>query len=643
MAKSKRVSVSLLLGWVLLASFSLRAQQTPSETVFVNGKIVTVDDESFSSRLGTIAQAMHVKDGKILHIGTNDQIRPMAGPNIKVIDLKGRTVLPGFILTHEHPYDWSPVSPAIVKKVLTDDIVVTRVMEGSPEQNLKAFPGVLAEAVSKTKPGQWIYILLTLGKNYEYSAGGNGGFGRGGMDPQAVDLLTIFGEGKIPTAQLNAAAPNNPVLVRDVFVGTAMNQKAIDAAIKMFPDTCTNPLVPEGGTKCVGSPARFPMRWEFQDVMLKDHYPQLVEVMRLGLEWWAGYGMTAYASNAYAPSNLRVYRDLDRKGQMPIRNMWTWNWHPEMFADSFLLTDVATRLGEGTDYFWFGGGGPTIGAGCTTAEPVPSSKLAKDPNLQLQQRLRSCAFAPGSLPAKTLYDYVKAGGRFINFHTVGDSDIDNIMNIIVQASKDAGITEEEIRAKRHGFDHSVMWPRPDQIPTMKRYNFLASGDGYEIIQASPGVFDVFGEKGADWVVPKKRLVEGGIYNSIETDRALPSTNLTIFSAGIAPLINRKGWDGKVYASAQGVDRETALKIATIWGAYYLLRENQLGSLKPGKFADFMVLDRDYLTVPVDDIAKLRVLMTVAGGKVVHLAPSLAREIGLQPAGAMVQLGPASQY
>ncbi|MBI4463341.1 MAG: hypothetical protein HY647_01435, partial [Acidobacteria bacterium] len=104
MAKDQRISVSVLLGGVLLACFSLQAQQPPSETVFINGKIVTVDDDSFTSRLGTIAQAMHVKDGKILHLGTNDQIRPMAGPTVKVIDLKGRTVVPGFILTHEHPY-----------------------------------------------------------------------------------------------------------------------------------------------------------------------------------------------------------------------------------------------------------------------------------------------------------------------------------------------------------------------------------------------------------------------------------------------------------------------------------------------------------------------------------------------------------
>ena len=642
MVKSKKSNLFLFLGWVLLVSLSVQAQQAPSDVILVNGKIITVDDESFTSNLGTIAQAMHVRDGKILHVGTNDQIRPMASANTKVIDLKGRTVVPGFILTHEHPYDWAPVTPAIVKKVLTDDIVIARIMDGSPEENLRAFPAALNEAVSKAKPGQWIFFMFTLGKNYEFSGGGNGGYGRTALDPKAFNVL----DGKrITKEMLDAAAPNNPVLLRDVFVATIVNQKAIDAAKEVFPDYRMNPLItPPPGMQRSGSPAASPMRWAFQDVMLKNHYNKLVEVMRLGLEWWAGYGMTAYASNAYAPTNLRVFHDLDQKGQMAIRNMWTWNWNPEyFFADSFFLADQGTRLNTGSDYFWFGGGILSTGAGCSTAEPLPNSLLAK---FRAEQAAAggstgpqgsNCNYAAGSARAKLLYDYVKAGGRYVNLHTVGDKDIDNLMDIIVQASKDAGMTDDQIRAKRHGFDHTVMWPRPDQVPMMKRYNFMASSDAFEIYQASPAVMDYFGERVASWVVPNKRIVEGQVYNSFEMDRSLGSTNFTIFH-GLSWMTGRKAWDGKVYAQDQKVDRQTALKISTIWGAYYLLRENLIGSLKPGKWADFVVLDRDYLTSSDSDFENTRVLMTMVGGKVVHLVPSLAREIGMQPAGAQVTLG-----
>jgi predicted amidohydrolase YtcJ len=638
MSKTRIAALTLILA----AALAAHAQQT-SDMIVYNGKIVTVDDHSFAPSVGTVAQAMHIRDGKVLHIGPNAQIRAMAGPGTKLIDLKGRTVLPGFILTHEHPWDWGPVTPAIIKKVLTDDVVVTRVLDGSPEENLRRFPEVLSEAVSKAQPGQWIYIVFTLGRHYEYANQGNGGYGRGGMDPKAINVI----DGKhITKEQLDKAAPNNPVLLRDVFTSSVMNQRAIDEAIKVFPSPRMNPMAPPvPGAQASSSPARLPMRWMAEDVMLKDHYPLLREIGRLTLEWWAGYGMTSFASNAYAPANLRVFHDLDHKNEMPIRNMWTWNWDPEYhLADPFFVYDAAGRTGEGTDHLWFGGMTISIGSGCTMAEPLPSSALAKNSELQVSARSRQCAYAPGSRNAQVLYEYIKGGGRFVNMHTVGDEDIDNIMKVIVQASKDAGMTDEEVRAKRHGFDHGVMWPRPDQIATLKRYNFLASGDAFEITQASPAIFSIYGEKGASWVVPKKRLTEAQIYNSFEMDRALGSTDITIFT-GLSWLLNRKGWDGKVYAQDQAVDRQTALKILTTWGAYYLLRENSLGSLEPGKWADCVVLDRDYLTVPEEEIANLRVLMTVVGGHPVHVAPSVAREFGLQPAGAQVTLagGPAAQW
>ena len=93
-----------------------------------------------------------------------------------------------------------------------------------------------------------------------------------------------------------------------------------------------------------------------------------------------------------------------------------------------------------------------------------------------------------------------------------------------------------------------------------------------------------------------------------------------------------------------ISREIALKTGTIWGSYYVLKEDVLGSLEPGKFADFLVLDRDYLTIPEEQIEEIRILMTAVGGKIVHLVPSLAKELGMQPTGAQVELGgPAAKY
>ena len=126
-------------------------------------------------------------------------------------------------------------------------------------------------------------------------------------------------------------------------------------------------------------------------------------------------------------------------------------------------------------------------------------------------------------------------------------------------------------------------------------------------------------------------------SGIEIDKPYEVSESNVFSY-LSWSITRKAQDGKVYMPNERLTRAEALKTATIWPSYYLLRENLLGSLEPKKFADFLVLDKDYLTVPEDQIANIRVLMTVVGGKVVHLVPSFGKELGMQPRGAAVELG-----
>ena len=147
-----------------------------------------------------------------------------------------------------------------------------------------------------------------------------------------------------------------------------------------------------------------------------------------------------------------------------------------------------------------------------------------------------------------------------------------------------------------------------------------------------------GERGAMQMIPRKSLYDAGIMNSVEIDRPISEyTNLTYFHV-LYSGITRKDQDGQVIAPQQAVSREAMLKAATLWAAYGVKREKMLGSLEPGKWADLIVLNRDYLTVPVEEIPQLLVLMTMVGGEMVHLVPSLSSEWGMEPTGAQVELG-----
>ncbi len=222
-------------------------------------------------------------------------------------------------------------------------------------------------------------------------------------------------------------------------------------------------------------------------------------------------------------------------------------------------------------------------------------------------------------------------------HQWGDVNIDFILTMLSEASKAGGLNPEEIRSKRHVADHMNGWPRPDQIPIIKNLGMLTGGTNMYIHGGSAVWMKEYGEQSAEWIVPRGGLVKAGGGSGIEIDKPIELTAYNTF-LDLLWMIQRKGQDGKVYAPDQKISRELALKTATIWGSYYLLKENVLGSLEPGKFADFLVLDKDYLTVPEDQIDKIKILMTMVGGKTVHLVPSLAKELGKQPIGAAVELG-----
>ena len=146
MLNQKVVGLLASLTVALLVTTVAQSQQAPDMVVF-NAQIITVDNPDFTSDLGTIAEAMAIRDGKILSIGNNAEIKALAGSDTQKIDLKGRTVIPGFILVHEHPYDWAGVSDKILKKVITDDIAILKIFDGHPDDQIKAFPDVLREAV----------------------------------------------------------------------------------------------------------------------------------------------------------------------------------------------------------------------------------------------------------------------------------------------------------------------------------------------------------------------------------------------------------------------------------------------------------------------------------------------------------------
>lgn len=166
-----------------------------------------------------------------------------------------------------------------------------------------------------------------------------------------------------------------------------------------------------------------------------------------------------------------------------------------------------------------------------------------------------------------------------------------MIDIVEQASKEAGMTMAEIRAKRHAYDHMSM-VRPDQIQRVKSLGMMVSGLNLGLyMNGAESRLRDYGEQGVEWMQPRKNFLDAGVMNSVEIDAPIGYTNLTYFHVLYAG-ITRKDRNGRVWGPRQAVSREAMLKFATYGGAYYVMRENKMGSLEPGKWADLAVLDRD---------------------------------------------------
>jgi hypothetical protein len=197
---------------------------------------------------------------------------------------------------------------------------------------------------------------------------------------------------------------------------------------------------------------------------------------------------------------------------------------------------------------------------------------------------------------------------------------------------DPSITKDYIRSRRFSSDHCGFYPRPAQIPRLKDLNWIISCNGAFINRSTP-YLNIYGEQYGKWISPIKSLIDGGVRVVYENEEAWSGgDNPTTYFGSAALLISRKNAEGKVIAPEERIDRVTLMKMMTVWQSEYFQKEKELGTLQPGKLADFVVLNKDYFTVPEDEIKSTYPVMTVVGGKTIFLRTEFAKERGVPPVG-----------
>ena len=524
-----------------------------ADTILTNGKVVTVDD-SFS-----IAQAVAIKNGRIVAVGKTADIAKLADTGTKTIDLKGSTVIPGLIDNHAH---FVRVAEKWHSEMRLDGIT-------SRQQVVK----MLQERVRAAKPGDWIVAL--------------GGW----SEEQFTDDPRGF-----PLAELDRIAPNNPVALQAIYRQTWLNT----AALKAAKIDATTPNPPGGtiekdaagaltgrvtGASGVASvAAKVPLADKAQ---WRQNAREVVAFLNsVGMTAWMDAGGRGMSDEHYEP-----YRELADRGELNIRIYWQIMRQPSTPQEvDKIVTEIPTfKPFQGSDYFDNVGYGESVYNGVYTTLLAPQGNTKPDDMAQWERLVRALA----------------QQGLYVNAHVEMENSIDAFLTLYEKVNR-----EKPIKGLRWAYSH-VDQVTPAQIERMKRLGMSAQIHTRPLIQGAL-MHKSHGDRA--WDMPPMRLVrDSGIPWGLGSDATAVTTSNPFYNLWFA--VTGKAIGGQ-QVNRQTLTREEALIAHTRNNAYIVFQDGNLGMLTPGRYADLVVLDRDYFKVPADEIKDIKPVMTMVGGKIV---------------------------
>jgi len=530
-----------------------------ADLAIVNANIVTMD--AARPRV----EACAVKHAKFALVGTTDEVNAAIGPQTKVLDARGRTVVPGFIDAHLHP---APVYP------LDHPLGVVDLRPPDPP-TIEGLIDALREKAALTAKGQWV-----RGSRY--------------MDTQF---------GRHPTREdLDRVSTEHPVLIRH---GSGHACVVNSLALATTGITRNTPDPPGGAFErdAAGEPTG--VCWETAaGPVSKDGGPPLPRPtreakfagMRLCLEQFAQKGLTSVGHAGAGPDMIRLYTELFAAGPAVRVNLMMSGGHLDK------LKALGLRTGFGNEWLKIGPikvfHGQSVSAGtCWLFEPYANrSDYYGIPPARSQEDLD-----------ELIWDIHEAGFQAA-VHSNADREIVMVLDAFEKALKKLPRPDH-----RHRIEHCSVVTQ-EILERIKALGVVAVLHSY--LDEYGATVELYDKKRWGLIHPNRTALEMGIAVAAHSDysvsRAEPLRR-------IQSLVTRKSMAGKVYAPEQCLSVEQALRVFTLGSAYAAFEEGLKGSIERGKLADCVVLSADPAAVDPDTIRDIAVEQTIIGGVVVHRA------------------------
>jgi len=546
-----------------------------ADAVFLQGRITTLDPANPE------AQALAVKDGVLIAVGTDAEVLRHCGPRTQRVDLQGRRVVPGLNDSHTH----------LIRAGLNYNMELR--WDGVP--TLSDAMALLREQARRTPAPQWVRVV--------------GGFSE-----------YQFAEKRLPTlAEINEAAPETPVFILHLYDRALLNAAALRAVgyDRDTPDPPGGEIQRDAKGNPTGLLIARPNALLLYATLAKG--PRLApedqvnstrlymrELNRLGITSVidAGGGFQNY------PDDYRIIQRLADAGELTVRiayNLFTQR--PKAEKEDFLRWAELVKPGDGDDFLRHNGAGEMLVFSAADFEDF------REPRPELPATMEQELFEVARTLASKRWPF--------RIHATYDESITRVLDVFERVHAEVPLT---------GLHWIIDHAETICERNIERVKALGGGIAVQHRMAYQGeaFIERYGERAAQRTPPVKTILEAGVPLGMGTD----ATRVASYNpwVGLHWLVSGETVGGtRLYPQRQLIDRHTALRLYTEGSAWFSSENGRKGALKPGQFADFTALSEDYFAIPESRIKELVSLLTVVGGRVVHgegpfreLAPPLPK-------------------
>ncbi len=533
----------------------------PADLVVRNGRIYTGDPTR------PAASALAVRGGRVVSLGDDRDMAGLVGPSTRLVDALGRRVIPGLNDSHLH-----------VVRTGLHFLLETR-WDGV--RSLRHALAMLAEQARRTPEGQWVRVVGGWSKDQ-------------------------FAEGRLPTLdELNAAAPDTPVMVTHLYQSVLLNRAAV-RAVGLARDTAEVPggqIVRDAAGEPTGlllaTPAAGLLYTYIAKAPTLDAGGQL-ESTRHWLRELNRFGLTSALDAAGGfqnyPEHYAAVRTLAERGELTLRiGYYLYPQVPGQELDDIRRWTSTLRFRDGDDWLRLQGAGENLVWSAADFENFtePRPVLAEGAHADLEAAVR----------------LIVEGGWGFRLHATYDETITGDLEVFERVARDGG------------FAHQVPWIL-DHAETISEKNIehvAALGGAFSIQDRMVFQGRAFVERyGAANAPPVRSMLESGVVVGAGTDAPrVASYNPWVCLEWL--VRGRVGGGIELFGHESRLDRETALRLYTLGGARLVNEDDRKGMLAPGYLADLAILSDDFFGVPEEDISSIESLCTVVGGRVVYAA------------------------